>query len=329
MCVASTSGSTEPLLVADLRLVSWNVHALPGAPDRAGRLARVADWLLADGDAAPDVVALQEVWTREDAEPLVERLAPVYESVGTPPNWFGFRKGGLLAFVRRASGWRVDRDTRRTRFHEFRAEAPDWRLWEGDGFGDKGVQRVELVGADDARLVVLNTHLQAQYLHGWTAVRRAQLAELELALGPLEGDPPVLLAGDLNTRADEPFFRDALLTRWIDLTVTERVRCGCGTAVPTPSPQDPAPEPHWIDFVMARRDPAWRFEMRGLERILSPRPDHPYSDHHGLDARLRMARSSHADFPAFALAVRLLVGPSSRRAWLVGLALSALGPCRS
>ena len=65
-----------------LRLVSWNVHGVPGAPRIEERLESIAKVL---ASRRADLVLLQEVWRARDADRLHELLAPAgFASVEVP-----------------------------------------------------------------------------------------------------------------------------------------------------------------------------------------------------------------------------------------------------
>jgi len=291
-----------------LRLVSWNVHGTPDAPRIEVRLGAIARLIAM---RKPDLVLLQEVWRRRDAAALGRALARAgYTAVSVPTGGLVMRRSGLLAFVRSREGWRAETE----RFHEFRAEASDWKLWEGDGFGDKGVQGFRLAHEGFA-LEVFNTHLQAAYAPGgYAEVRRAQLAELR-ELAEAQQALPVLVAGDLNTTADEAAWQE--LRGFSDLGARLRESCGCGTSV---YPEEPV---HWIDHLLARVPDGWRVEAE-VSLLRSQLPDVPYSDHQGLDAILRIAppppQGSLAAFAALQLA-----GPTTRREFLTWLGALAAG----
>lgn len=291
-----------------LRLVSWNVHGTPVAERIPERLRAVAGAALA---REPALVLLQEVWRRPDAAWLEERFARAgYVAVGVPHGGLLMRTAGLQAFVHRRAGWRVDA----ARFHEFSAEAADWKVWEGDGLGDKGVQAFT-VSKGGIAFEVLHTHLQAAYQEGgYAEVRRAQLRELRALVAKVEGRP-VLVAGDLNTTPDEAAWQEVADLR--DLTAPLRASCGCGTSVP-----EGGETSRWLDYLLAWVPTGWEVEAK-LSLLRSQRPDVPYSDHHGLDAVFRIAAPSPA--PALSLsaaaAARLAAGPTTRRELLGNTAL--------
>jgi endonuclease/exonuclease/phosphatase family metal-dependent hydrolase len=276
-----------------LRIVSWNVHAVPGAPRIPERLRAIARGVVA---RKPDLVLLQEVWRQRDADSLEETLRRAgYEVVSVAATGVLMRTAGLLGFVRASAGWR----TSKPRFHEF----------QGDGLGDKGVQGFTL-SREDFSVEVLNTHLQAAYESGgYAEVRRAQLAELR-ALTESSKRRPVLLAGDLNTTPDDPAWQEFAGLR--DLTARLREACACGTSV---YPEESA---HWIDHLLAQVPEGWRVEAE-VSLLRSQRPDEPYSDHHGLDAIVRITAPARVSLAA--LAALRLAGPTTRRELLANAAL--------
>jgi endonuclease/exonuclease/phosphatase family metal-dependent hydrolase len=281
-----------------LQLVSWNVHGTGPTPRVIPRMRAVAHEL---ARRAPDVSLLQEVWSPVQADLLASWIGDGYTRVDTPPRGWPGRVAGLLAFVSRRSGWAVaGRD-----FEEFEATAPAWKLWEGDGVGRKGILRLDLE-RDDARLALVNTHLQASYSPGgYTEVRRAQLEQLSRSVATIDPGVPVVVGGDLNVPASGPLYAE-ISRSFEDLTAPLREACGCGTAVDSSA---------WLDYVLLRRGPVWSASA-SVERIVSVREDHPYSDHHGLAAALDLRRAPRAGADPGAVARRILVGPSTRRAWL-------------
>jgi endonuclease/exonuclease/phosphatase family metal-dependent hydrolase len=285
-----------------LRLVSWNVHGAPGAPRRSERMATIARVVLA---RSPDLVLLQEVWRQRDAEVFIDALSPRgYAAIEVPETrrW-PMRTAGLLSFARVAAGWRAEA----VRFHEFRAEAADWKLWQGDGIGDKGALGFTLArGA--LSLAVWNTHLQAAYRPGgYAEVRQRQLVELRSAV-EAGGAGPALVAGDLNTTPDEPAFAEA--AGFDELTRPLRERCACGTSL------DGEPGARWLDYLLARTPAGWRIGAE-VSLLRSFAPDAPYSDHQGLDAVVRI-EPLRLDA---ALAGLAAAAPSTRRELLARIAL--------
>lgn len=248
----------------NLRILSWNVHTPPLSPNPEIRLARVAHKIKS---LAPDLVLLQEVWFDSGAELLERELRDGYEMIpATEGGSWLTRPSGLLAFL--AKGKRRRFVVSETSFVPFGAFAPRWRLWEGDGLGVKGVQRIALEHAGQS-IEILNTHLQAQYgATTYDAIREQQRATLVRLAREIPGDRPVIACGDLNSAPGE-----LDLAFWQDHTDRLRAACGCGTSLSEPG--------NWIDFVLSRRSPGWTLRSQ-VELVANRIADDPYSDHEGL-----------------------------------------------
>jgi endonuclease/exonuclease/phosphatase family metal-dependent hydrolase len=291
---------------ARLRLVSWNVHGTSTAPRIRERLRAVAG---AVRTRAPGLVLLQEVWRPRDADWITGRFArDGYRAVGVPAGGVLMRTAGLLAFVHERAGWRASA----ARFHEFSVEASAWKVWEGDGLGDKGVQGFT-VSKGGLAFDVLHTHVQAAYeAGGYAEVRRAQLRELRALVAVVEGRP-VLVAGDLNTTPDEPPWQEVADLR--DLTRELREACRCGTSVPGDGEASV-----WLDYLLAHVPAGWALDAK-LSLLRSQRPDVPYSDHHGIDAVVQIAAPDAKPSLSALAAARLAAGPTTRRECLGNAAL--------
>lgn len=295
---------TAPMQV---RLVTWNLHGPPLARRQTQRFQAAAQRLLQTPQPLPDFVLLQEVWFPSKAELLTDQFKLAYDAVDVPHNSFPGRAGGLLTLVRRDAGWKI----RSHGFEEFTTTAPAWRFWEGDGVSGKGVQCIDLE-CNGTRVVLCNTHLQAQYGdRAYADVRADQIRQLNQLAQRLPASLPVIAAGDFNTRPAEPLF-DQLTSQWLELTRTLRERCDCGTTVPTGEPAE------WIDYVFARAQPNWRVRCDRAERIENTTTDVPYSDHHGLDVTLNIEPGLSTSTVTAAAAISVLHGPSTRRDWLLG-----------
>lgn len=274
---------------APLHILSWNLHGTPMVASMGDRLARVAQAVLQRG---PDLVVLQEVWFRGDAERLAGVLARTYEriddasSVTDHAGWIiGFRRAGLLALRRTTSSWTL---AGRSSFQPFEVAASAWLVWQGDGLATKGIQRFELRRGSQ-RLIVLNTHLQSPYLkeedpfghdYPYAGVRSAQILQL-VAFAEREGDVPVIIVGDFNTTPKESALYKELTHDWVDLTADVRKQCDCGTIV-----DDRKTRKDWIDYLFARRPAGHGIRVDRMRLVQNFRTDCPYSDHHGLEARI-------------------------------------------
>lgn len=255
----------------ELRIVSWNVHALPFDGSRHQRLDSIAGEI---ARRSPDLVLLQEVWLAGDAARLGCRLADRYERVPGP------RRGGLLALVRRSSAWQVHGEAS---FEQYTARAPWYRLEELDGIAGKGFQGFTL--ADGARRVaVVNTHLQAQYPargNPYDAERLQQIRQLTAYTAKDHGADALLVAGDFNVREEETQHYQSLVNGLEDLTARYRRECACGTFV-----DRSGAETWWIDYVFGRRSDGMPLAA-SVERIRNRGRDDPFSDHHGIAVDLK------------------------------------------
>jgi endonuclease/exonuclease/phosphatase family metal-dependent hydrolase len=261
-----------------LRVLSWNLHALPFVTPRPpARLRNVAAKI---HEQQPDLVLLQEVWAHAYARQLARDLAGTYQVVTAGGCGRPFPCGGLAVVVRIGSGWVASTGT----FVAYEASAPWYRLAEWDGIVKKGMLRVELTrGA--TTLGVLNTHVQTEYGRSgrdYTDVRRQQLAQLAGTLTSTFGARPVVVGGDLNTspRERSGLYESHVVPLGDDRTRELRVACGeCGTRPAMPRPA------RWLDYVLTRALPA----TASAARIENEATDQPFSDHEGVLVRLEPA----------------------------------------
>ncbi|HKB13078.1 MAG TPA: endonuclease/exonuclease/phosphatase family protein, partial [Vicinamibacterales bacterium] len=180
--------------MSTLRVISWNVHALPLLRGKRQRLGRIAAEI---ARRRPDVVLLQEVWMPRDRAALSAALQPIGYVPVDDGAVASRRRGGLLTLIAAGGGW----SPRRSRFVPFTCAAPLWRVWEGDALGGKGAEIVDLQHPRAWRIV--NTHLQSQYRgRAYADVRRAQVAQLAGVVAD-EVDTPTVVCGDFNTDADD------------------------------------------------------------------------------------------------------------------------------
>ncbi|NRA01980.1 MAG: TonB-dependent receptor [Myxococcales bacterium] len=286
----------------DLHLLSWNLHGVPSAPRVWPRLRRSAAEILR---RRPAVVLLQEIRRPRDADFLVAQFSGQYLRVDAPPGGLLGRAGGLMGLVLRASGFRIEGSS----FEPYQAHAPGWKFWQGDGLSEKGIQRIDL-DYQGQRLVLLNSHLQASYgPGGYSEIRRAQLRQLARAAARIDAALPVVAAGDLNTRPEEEIYSEIDAT-FRDLATDFRHACACGTV---------SGRPQWIDYVLLRRGGGWEASA-AIELIRSPQRDVPFSDHHGIDARISLSRVASGARRRRQWLGKTLRGPSSRRDWLRAVA---------
>lgn len=302
-------------MTAVLKLISWNLHGVLFAEEKRRRLDLAAGLIRA---LEPDVVALQEVWWSHDARRITSALGAGYQVAPEPQPQIPLRRSGLLGLVRHQGGWQL----RTSQFHEFEAEASDLKFWEADGLAGKGVQRIG-VAYGDLEVNVLNTHLQAEYAGtNYREIRARQLGEIKAFARAMPPSSPILLVGDLNTRADEDLYVE-IARAWNDLTEPLRRRCRCGTHLP-----EDGSTGGWIDYVLARSSRLWRVRATSVEILANQAHDLPYSDHQGLYATLEIspAGATLSCLPLWALALGEDARRMTRRSLLAVLGIAALEP---
>ena len=276
---ATATPRFTPCDTADcLRVLTWNVHAIPlVSPRPTARLRNVAD---AIGAQAPDVVLLQEVWAHAYAELLARRLGDAYRLIRAYGCGRPYPCGGLVVLVRRASGWRASPPT----FVRYKKHAPWRRLREWDGIAKKGMLLVTLTRA--GRTVgIVDTHLQTRYLeyrHNYRTVRTRQLEQLRATLDATFGAWPVILGGDFNTAPNDPsgLYASHVAPLGDDTAATLRLTC------PASSTRPPPKLPRWIDYVLTRGLGV----TPTVTLIRNQAIDTPYSDHDGVLVRLACRR---------------------------------------
>lgn len=166
-----------------LRIMSWNVHGTPDVGPMGERIARIASVARA---RRPDVLFLQEVWFRGDAELFEKGLGRDYRraddkslkvSEGFLRQLVGFRDGGLVTFIRSDRTKRVH-----SRFSPFENQCDGCPPFEGDALSNKGIQTTELM-LGEQQVLLVNTHLQSQYPEKnppkrYELLRQMQIAEI-------------------------------------------------------------------------------------------------------------------------------------------------------
>lgn len=181
-----------------LRVVTWNVWDVPiVATNTAERMARIVPAL---ATLEPDLVALQEVWVEEDAAILIDDLHAAGLLYTHHYRGEGMKCGLLIAsrYPFRDLG-----------FHPFVLGTTSHVPWHIDWNADKGIARVR-VQTPIGEVDFADTHMQASYgPGGYLSVRLGQAVEVaEVATTPSDSTPspsrpPLILAGDFNTRSDD------------------------------------------------------------------------------------------------------------------------------
>jgi endonuclease/exonuclease/phosphatase family metal-dependent hydrolase len=182
----------------ELGVVSFNVWGVPTiSPDRQARIDEIGRRLAAlaqDEHDRVDVVALQELWVRDDATTIADHL----ERAGLSHHHHfmpeALDEDGSGLFV--ASRFPID-DIRFTAFDVGRTPHIPWHL---DWMAKKGVGIVTIT-TPDGPVEIANTHMHANYQMGdYGFVQLAQGGQLASAVR--DSGHPLILAGDLNVPPD-------------------------------------------------------------------------------------------------------------------------------
>jgi hypothetical protein len=327
-------------LVMSFRVVTWNLGGAP--PEFSGGLEdemRAAGASILGMQPLPDFVSFQEVFFPANLAHLSDALRSEYDPI-VPPEaatksgvpWpllivpplvlsplaylWRLRQGGLVSFVRRDGPWEV----RSKRFRRFTKEACSARLYEGDGYADKGIHETVLGRDSQPELVILNTHVQAQYLFRHRRYREVRIAQIRQvrALAEAHAPLPVIALGDFNTRPDEADAFGEVASFWQDLTVKAGRRPAPATTLGSEKHA-----PAWIDYVFGRAPAGAAFGVSDVGIVAESR-ETPISDHRGVYADLEIpAAQVGRAVPLGSLALAALAGPSTRRAWLAAAAVLA------
>lgn len=280
LLAAPRAGADEPPLA--IRVVTFNAWGVPvGSDHKEARLARIGAALAA---LQPDVVALQELWSKDDLD-LVQRdlAAGGLRHAERFPSRFG---SGLLV----ASRWQLST----AQFQRFALGGKPHAVWHADWWGGKGAARVR-VNTPYGAVLLVDTHLHARY--GSLEYLPTQLSQA-LELAAVAGEPvanewaaalrsdaksfearlPLILAGDLNSGAgDLPF---ELL----------RARAGLQPAAPDLAPDQA------IDWVLLRSGTVLGLRVKKVTRALTEPVDlgegvtGPLSDHPAVVVDLELRR---------------------------------------
>jgi endonuclease/exonuclease/phosphatase family metal-dependent hydrolase len=224
--------------MAAIELVTLNCFGvlLPSTGRRLRTLARELN------AGAADVVCLQEVQAHLYRRLLVQACASYPHSVFEP--FLHAPKGGLLTLARHGVA--------RSGFALYDQLGAWLGLSAADRALRKGALQAELrVG--DQRVIVINTHLSANYRGDWqresayTRVERAQLQQLAGIVAAQPADAIVLVAGDFNVPRGSALYREFIAASGLhdplagDLRPTYRLLPGM-----------PAQYAQPIDFVLLR-----------------------------------------------------------------------------
>lgn len=152
---------------------------------------------------AVDVVCLQEVQSHRMRKLLTEACSryPAHAFARLPYA----PRGGLMIFSRHAELC--------SQFTRYDRRDGWFGLSAADRLLKKGVLTVEL-SLGGRRVIVLNTHLSANYRGDWTSdntytrAERSQLEQLARMVAALPAEALVIVAGDFNVPRDSALYRD-------------------------------------------------------------------------------------------------------------------------
>lgn len=258
-----------------LRLGTFNVWGLPEAfaDDVSSRMRGLASRL---PSLDLDVLLIQEAWTEEVRETLLEAaLDAKFEVAGGNPS-----NGGLMVLSRLP--------IRTSRFESFRFRGDPERLAQGEFLGGKGFQTLALE-TDNGPVSVINTHVHARYRRFRpelnSAVRAAQLMQIVGEMYDIDGT--VVVGGDFNcSRGDVEYRIFSGLTRATEL--------GDGRSHPTVSrtnfyKKSRKGADKRIDYLFVRPGSGVRWMSSGANSLFAEpelirRRDRSLSDHFGFRA---------------------------------------------
>jgi endonuclease/exonuclease/phosphatase family metal-dependent hydrolase len=228
-----------------------------------------------------DVACLQEVVLRRRVA-LLRSLAPSFGHVVHRPFVIGVL-GGLVTLSR----WPVVA----RRYVVYR------RLgrWRNAGRSDRLIRKGFLVtelDADGRRLVVVNTHLAANYDGDWSpgndyaGLEHAELSQLAEAVAGVDPAAALVVAGDLNVPSGTWLFDD-----FLGRSELRDAFGGAGEPTCRPAPADGSR--YDIDHVLVRGpvDVAAELVWREPVRLADGR-DLPLSDHLGIAATLTIGQAN-------------------------------------
>ena len=265
-----------------LRVATLNVWGLPRplGIHVAERLERIGEEV---ARLELDLVALQEVWTRDARETLIRAgyRAGLIHTWHRPQALGG---SGLLILSR----WPF----LETEFQPYLLGGPPHHT-RLDYFGGKGFARVRVEGPRGP-FTLFNTHLQARYGsrvdHEYVGHRAGQLIQLARAMRGIED--PILLLGDFNFREDHVGY--GVLR---GLSAVRDLGRDFGRSEATVLPENPYrnhDNPRRVDYVFSRDGRHLHWEPRWVRRAF----DEPftvgdeaatYSNHAGVMAEVELA----------------------------------------
>lgn len=263
-----TTNSADSDSQVNLKVLTYNVWGLPSWMNhepkaRYARIARDIERL------QPDIVLLQEVWTKSAAA-VAPTNAGWLVAQAASPYWFG--RNGLMVFSRLPITG--------ARFHAFsQAAFPD-------SIVRKGALKVTAQAPGGQRLNIWNVHLQNES----PRVRLKQIAQLAAWVRDAQdGQTADLVGGDFNSTPDSAEFR--LLSRELGQTAHE-VACLPFSPTYDGLSRDPS-RAQTIDYLFIRpRTPINKLEAAPALKFTNADLRQRCSDHVALEVTVRFHAES-------------------------------------
>jgi endonuclease/exonuclease/phosphatase family metal-dependent hydrolase len=239
-----------PMAGRSFRLLTLNTLWQPAA---RARLEAIAPEL--DGSGI-DFICLQEVVLRRNVRLLEQRLTAYQPAVSRP--FALWATGGLVSFTRHP--------IEKSSYEVFTRRGEWWNIGAADRLLRKGFL-IAWLRAGDLEVIVVNTHLLANYDQDWSLGNRyvrhqeAELDQLAAAIDRLDRDALLIVAGDFNVPQDSPMFEG--------FTAGCGLRNASGPGVPLPTWRPPGSKEGTIviDHVLYREPSGRPIEVKSRLRF--------------------------------------------------------------
>jgi endonuclease/exonuclease/phosphatase family metal-dependent hydrolase len=266
-----------PMPSQRFRVLTLNTLWQPAARARLEAIAPELD------SSGIDFICLQEVVLRRNVRLLERRLRTYQPPVSRPLALWA--TGGLVSFAQRP--------IEKSSYEVFKRRGDWWSIGAADRLLRKGFL-TSWLHVGDVPVVVVNTHLLANYDQDWTAGNRyvrhqeAELDQLASAIGRLDPDALLIVAGDFNVPLESPMFEGFVESCGL------RNASGSGVPPPTWRPPGSSDGTIVIDHVLYREPSGMAVEVTSRLRFDSPvrLADGTMtfaSDHLGIEAEFVMA----------------------------------------
>jgi endonuclease/exonuclease/phosphatase family metal-dependent hydrolase len=206
----------QPMAGSSVRVLTLNCLWRGQARERLDAIGRLLE------ESASDIVCLQEV-TRRSSIGRLQGLLRSYSPAAFQPFHVAVM-GGLVTFARRP----IERNA----YEVFRERGLRWNISWADRLLRKGFL-TSWLHLDEGPVVVVNTHLLANYDEDWSTGNRysrqqsSELEQLAEAIDRLDRSALLLVAGDLNVPESTPMLEEFIS------------RCGLRDAFSSAGPAPP------------------------------------------------------------------------------------------